>query len=430
MAAGSASRNRLLQGLVRHWPVWLTFAFFALLPMRRQMEIPLSLLAIGGIVLAASKARRPEVRSACRFILPLFLFFWIPMLASCFDSMDASKSWGQTMASLRYPLAAIAVAVWLKAWSSRELLLRAMTWMLLFWAADAFVQLALGHDVFGVPLHEDRLNALFYSRYQYFGPTLAFLSPLAIDYMRRNWAAPAWITGFALIFGAVMISGMRAAWLMMLVITGVFVIVALRNSKQRWLGLVLPVSAVAMIAVAMLASPLFKERIEDSAQAGLGSQQALDEALSYRLPLFTHALEMYRDHPVNGVGVRAFRAAYPNYAADDDPHMPATAGEMRAHQAHNIVLEFMSDTGTIGLVGLLLSYGFCLWWWRRLGPGLRGEALPYALALATIIFPLNSWFSAFGVFTMSNMWMIVGLCAAVGWPDDRKASAVETEPAG
>ncbi len=74
----------------------------------------------------------------------------------------------------------------------RHLFLRIMTWLLLFWAADGYVQLAFGFDLFGVPMHEDRLNALFYSRYQYYGPTLALLSPLAIDYMRHNWSKAAW----------------------------------------------------------------------------------------------------------------------------------------------------------------------------------------------------------------------------------------------
>lgn len=110
--------------------------------------------------------------------------------------------------------------------------------------------------------------------------------------------------------------------------------------------------------------------------------------------------------------------------------MPATAGEMRAHQAHNIVLEFMSDTGTIGLLGLIAAYVFLAWWWCRLGPERRGQALPFALALATIVFPLNSWFSAFGVFTMSNMWVMVGLCAAVGWPGEPGAGNGDAAPSG
>jgi hypothetical protein len=63
-----------------------------------------------------------------------------------------------------------------------------MAYVLLFWALDGFVQLLLGFDLFGIPMHEDRLNALFFSRYQFYGPVLAMLSPLLLEFARRRWA--------------------------------------------------------------------------------------------------------------------------------------------------------------------------------------------------------------------------------------------------
>jgi hypothetical protein len=72
-----------------------------------------------------------------------------------------------------------------------------------FWAADGFVQLLLGFDLFGIAMNPDRLNALFFSKYQFYGPVLAILSPLMLEYARRRWPAWAWVVSFALVLGAV-----------------------------------------------------------------------------------------------------------------------------------------------------------------------------------------------------------------------------------
>lgn len=413
MSPEAASRlRRAGDAFGAYWPALLALAFFALLPLRRQMEIPLSLFALAFAVLAFNAARRTQLRAAAGFIIPLFLCIWIPMLASCLDSLDPDKSWLQTLSALRYPAAALAIAVVMREDKLRHALLRLMTWLLLFWAADGYVQLAFGFDLFGVPMHEDRLNALFYSRYQYYGPTLALLSPLAIDYMRHHWSKVALVAGFAFILGAVLISGMRSAWLIMLVVTATFMVPMLRDRATRRQALLLPAAGVVTLAIVTATSPLLQERMQLSSLAVLGTEAALDEASSYRVPIFRHALAMYRDHPVNGVGVRAFGEAYPRYAAPDDPHIRADGGRNRAHQAHNIVLEFMADTGSIGLAGLITALFLALRHWRALDPRGRKAAFPFAVSLLAVVFPLNSWFAFFGVYTSSVTWVLVGLMAA------------------
>jgi len=335
------------------------------------------------------------------------------MVISSFDSLDPQKSWMQTIPSLRFLAAALAIAVLLRNDDSRDLFLRIGCWLLLFWAADGFFQLIFGFDVFGVPMHEDRLNAMFYSRYASYGLTLAILSPLALEHMRRHWSTPAWLIGFSMILGAVLLSGMRSAWIMMLVVMAAYLLPVLRKPSGRKLVLIALGVSLLTLAAAFVASPLLQERLKLTAQAVVGTEQAIDEASSYRVPIFTNALAMYRDHPVNGVGVRAFRKAYVTYAEPDDPHYLPGGNETRAHQAHNFVLEFMADTGTIGLLGFIAALVFSFRYWRRnLTDHDRQQAYPYAIALLAIVFPLNSYFAFFGVYMMSVSWVLVGLFAA------------------
>jgi len=406
--------NSVLLRFKTEWPSWMMVAFFALLPFRRLYEIPVSFFALSLIWLARSPEHRQRIRVASRFLLPLFLCYWVPVLLSSFDSVNPAKSWEHTAAALRFLAAALAIAVWLQAPEARARVLRYSAWLLLFWAVDGFVQLFLGHDLFGIPMNPDRLNALFYDRYQFYGPTLAMLSPLALEYARRHWRPWAWQLSFALLFGAVLISGMRSGWMAMTIVLLVYVVLMFRpeNRSLRRALLTLPGLAVLVLVLTYLASPLLQQRIDVSRAFALGDHPAADTSAMERIPLFRAALEMYADHPVNGVGVRGFPYAYIGYARPGDIHVKKGDGIYAGSHAHNIVLEVMADTGSIGLFGLVLAFALAWRWTKRAPPDERGAAFPFALATFLVVFPLNSHFAIYGTYTSSLIWMLVGLWAA------------------
>jgi O-antigen ligase len=321
----------------------------------------------------------------------------------------------QSLAALRFPAAALSMAALLHTPSARWKVLRWSSYLLVFWAVDGFIQLVLGSDIFGISMHPDRLNALFLAKkYQFYGPTLAMLSPLLLEYARREWPGWAWAGSFVLVLGAVMISGMRSGWLSMVIVLGVYCVLMLKreNRELRRTMLVVPLLAVLISVGSYVVSPLFKERLELTRAFVQGTGDSIDRASSDRLPIFTAAVEMYRHHPVNGVGVRAFPVAYPAYAAADDPHLAKSGGTSGATHAHNIVLEVAADTGSIGLAGLLLGILFAVRSWRRSTPAQRQDAFPFVLALGLILFPLNSHFALYGTYTSSLCWFLAGLWAS------------------
>jgi O-antigen ligase len=406
--------NFMIRRLQTDWASWLAFAFIALLPFGRLAELPLSAFAISLAFLARSADHRQRIRSAARFALPLFLCYWVPMVVSGFDSMDPLKSWTQSAAALRYLAAALALSVLLAQPSARERVLRWTAWLLLFWAVDAFVQLFFGRDLFGIAMHPDRLNALFVKKYQFFGPTLAMLSPLVLEHARRNWRPWAWAAAFALILGAVMIAGMRAGWLTMGLVLATYMALMLKreNRELRQTMLTIPALAVIVLAGSYFASPLFQERLDVTRALTAGSGLALDESSAERIPIFQAAVRMYRAHPVNGVGVRAFPAAYMVYAGPDDVHIRKSGGESGATHAHNVLLEVMSDTGSIGLLGLLAALLFLYRHRAGTTPAERRDAFPFALAVFLVLFPLNSHFAIYGTYTSSLLWFLLGLWGA------------------
>ena len=404
----------LLKRLSTDWPSWLAISFFALLPFGRLIEIPLSIFALSLPFLARSASHRQRIRRISLIVVPVFLCFWLPMLFSSFDSFLPQKSWLQSIAALRYLAAALSISVFLSADSARWRVVRWTSFILLFWAVDGFIQLIFGSDLFGIAMNPDRLNAIFLKQYQFYGPTLAILSPILLEYARRHWPAWAWVAAFTLTLGAVLIAGMRAGWLLM----GLVLVIYMRlmwqreNIKLRKISFAIPVLVIATIIGSYLISPLFQARVEQSLAVSQGSQAALNAASTYRVPIFKTSMVMFREHPINGVGVRAFPEAYMTYAQDDDIHIQRSSGRSGATHAHNLVLEVMADTGSIGVLGMLIGFVLVLRLWRGLSPARRYEAFPFALSLGLLLFPLNSYFALYGTYLSSLIWVLFGLCVS------------------
>ena len=413
--------NLLLKRLQADWPCWLAVSFFALLPFGRLAEIPLSAFALCLPFLARSAVHRQRIRQVGVIVVPIFLCFWIPMVVSSIDSYLPQKSWVSSLAALRFLAAVLSMAVLLRADSARWRVIRWTSFLLVFWAVDGFVQLIFGNDLFGIAMNPDRLNALFVQKYQFYGPTLAMLSPLLLEHARRHWPAWAWVTAFTLMLGAVLIAGMRAGWLIMGLVLAVYLWLMFRreNRELRKASLSIPVLVVTAIIGSYLVSPLFQARLDQSLTITQGTQAAVSAASNLRMPIFNTSLIMYKEHPVNGVGVRAFPVAYMEYAADDDVHIQNSGGKSGATHAHNLVLEVMADTGSIGLLGMIAGFVLVLRFWRQMTPTRRNEAFPFALALALVLFPLNSHFALYGTYMSSLIWVLFGLWAA----------SIETKPA-
>lgn len=404
----------LLKRLQNDWPSWLAVSFFALLPFSRLAEIPLSVFALSLPFVARSVENRERIKQVSVIVIPIFLCFWIPMVISSFDSFMPLKSWTTSIASLRFLAAVLSMAVLLRSDSARWRVVRWTSFLLVFWAVDGFIQLIFGSDIFGIAMNPERLNAMFVQKYQFFGPTLAILSPLLLEHARRNWPAWVWVVAFTLTLGAVLIAGMRAGWMVMGLVLIVYAWLMLRpENRKLWkASLSIPVLAVTAIIGSYLISPLFQARIEQSMIITEGSQAAVIAASNRRIPIFKTSLVMYEAHPVNGVGVRAFPKAYMEYAAEDDIHIRLSGGKSGATHAHNLVLEVMSDTGTIGLLGMIVGFYLVFRLWRGMTLARRNEAFPFALALALALFPLNSHFALYGTYMTSLIWMLFGLWVA------------------
>jgi O-antigen ligase len=165
------------------------------------------------------------------------------------------------------------------------------------------------------------------------------------------------------------------------------------------------------VLIAAQLSPRFEERLARTGAALSGDSEGIDHALSFRLPIWRAACDMFLANPVTGVGVRGYRHAYAEHVPEDDIWLQDDGSG--AFHAHQIVLELLSETGALGLLLWLAAAAFAWRSWRLLDARGRQRVRPAALALVVTLFPLNTHFAAYSSFWGLVLFLLLGLYAGL-----------------
>ena len=378
------------------WRVWLLVAIPLLLPFGRLGELPLLLGAIAGVI---SFARAPRVVTAdpgVRLGAALFAAYWLPELLSAFDSVAPQKSWLEVASDLRYLPFLVFAAGACRAPRDAQRLLAGLALVLALWCVDALVQALTGWSLGGVA-GEDRLSGIFGDDNLKLGGSVAVLAAFGLWFAWRRFGPRGLAVALVPLLVVVLLAGARAAWLELAIAIALVCWRALGAKRG-----VVAASAALLIAAAAgvasyAASPKFAARVDRTAAAFTGDSAALDHALSGRLPIWHTAWAMGAAHPLNGVGVRAFRYAYAQHAAPDDPWVRADSGTGALH-AHQLLLELWSETGAAGLLAWLLGAIAAFRAWRVADPAARARAAPATYALVAMLFPINTHYAVYSSF--------------------------------
>ena len=412
-------------------PAWV-IAFVALWPAPGYAEGVLVLGALAGLFkLVASRFRGgAALLSGPAWALTSVLFFayWMPQLLSAPDALDRGRALQEAVIDLRYLPFLWVVASAVASEQGRRRTFGGLAIIVLAWTADALVEAMSGTSPLFWALDQaklaisgrgmctpedvaaaDRLGGILGPCNLKLGIVLASLSPFALDFAQRRAGRWGWLAAAVAIGLVVMLAGSRASWLtyaLVLVWTGWRLL-----GWQRMLAIML--LAMLSLGLAALVSPPLGERLQRSAEVLSGDAAGVDHALSGRARIWSAAACMVRAHPVNGVGARGFREAFPN--CDPQPGQIAAWGTGVALHAHQIVLEVLAETGLLGL--LLWLAGAALAWraWRYADAPARERARPAMLALAVSVFPLNTHLAVYSTFWGSVLLLLAALYAGSLW---------------
>jgi O-antigen ligase len=398
------------------WSAYWVLAFVALWPTVGLAE---ALLGLGSlfalIVLLWQKIREGNTvlsREAWLMTLAFFLAYWLPELFSAFDAIDTKRAWKEVLADLRYlPF------LWLVVQSvahekSRKLVFSGIAVITLLWTLDGLIQVFTGWSLGGA-MTEDRLSGIFGSDNLKLGLVIATLSPFALDWAHLRFGKWAWCLSAVAMFVVILWAGARAAWLMyalVLLLSGWRIL-----SKKQWLLFMLV--PAALLGSSYAVSPELRARFERTEYMLLGQTQSTDHALSGRISIWRAALAMTSDHPVNGVGIRNFRNAYPDYALANDPFL--SGDQKGAYHAHHWALEVLSETGLLGLFCWLCGF-YAMWRaWQWSPAQARTFAFTPMIAILVVLFPLNTHLAFYSTFWGGCWLLLLALYAGCLGAQDR-----------
>jgi O-antigen ligase len=395
-------------------PAWV-LAFVALWPAPGYAEAVMVLGAVAAIVLLLLARFRHGTRllsgPAWALTSVLFCSYWLPELGSAFDAVDHGRAFREAAVDLRYlPF------LWLVAAAVGDVRGRRITFggigiIVALWTVDALLQAVSGTSPLFAGMDAikqavsgkgmctaaevqlaDRLGGVLGPCNLKLGIVLASLAPFALYAATRRFGQVGWLVAAGALGLVVLLGGARASWLtfgLVLLLSGWNVL--------GWKKL-LAVFAFGALVLATLTftSPQVRERVERTTRALAADEAGVDMALSGRTRIWSAAACMVRHHPVNGVGARGFRDAFP--ACDPDPAQRPAWGEGPALHAHQVVLEVLSETGAFGLLCWLAGVALALRAWRYAGAAAREHARPAMLALLVTVFPLNTHLAFYSTF--------------------------------
>jgi len=434
--ARKASASRGLQATEK-WVVFLLVATVALLPFSRLAELPIVILSFMGLwQLARSLYWRALLRRAVKrqrvfwsnpavwVLAVVYLAYAWMVAASALDSYWPEKTWQVAVASLRFWLAGIAVVTGLRSPAAIDWVIRWAGLLAAFWVIDALFQYFVGFNLLGRETDALRLSGIFGAGHIKLGPVLAFLLPFLLA-ASRSWPVLLRVLVLLAAVSVIALTGTRSAWLMT-----AFVLLAWwwrHTSSRRWPTLLVSGAVLSGLLLALWHySPSFHQRVARTLVAMQGSQQAIDYALADRLPIWEAGWQMFRQHPVNGVGAHAFRKAYPAFAPADNVWQEQGGTAMHAH---HWLLEILAETGVMGLLAFALAAGVLFRWLRRCGLNPRNE--PFVLALLSMFLPFVSTYSLFASFWAICVWWVgVGLLAATAITCRQKVAHRDAQETG
>jgi len=398
---------------------WLVISTVALFPVGRTAEFPLILLALIGLKEFYKNIKNNDWNDASRYFAVFFLCLWLPIIVSVPDSYKLSKTSSLAIEYLRFFLAGLAVLRYCATPDSHKLIGRGCVLILSFWILDAFIQLFRGADLFGYVNIPQRLNGVFGHKYK-LGLFLSAFAPffLVLFHLRKRLVITTLLN--LLCFIVILLAGSRGGWIMYGVTLLGFLAYTWRHNLKM-LILSVGIMAVCLMVVASVLyykSENFADRMNTSLAIFKGDEKSIDRAISMRLPIWKTAVAMIEAHPVNGVGARAFRFAYPEYAPKDDifvgPDEDNPDSQTGAYHSHQMQLEVLSETGLVGGVSFLFAMTVLIRFWYNRSKSEKPVMLPYALGLLAVFFPLNTHYALYSSAWAQTMYWFITLYFAAG----------------
>jgi len=382
----------------------LVLVYLFLQPWGNTFLIPLAIMSVlGSLMVMKWKRLNAEDQTVIKKILLLAACLWLPIVISLPDAIAFKRTLITTSTYPLYVLSGLYLAVSFARNFNRELFLKVMLPVILIWGIASFIQMIFFDDGSG------RFQGIFKENLM-LGIILGSLTPLIILLLGKTSRKTTYLMAFMLM--TIFLSGTRSAWLTSAIFFVIYYFLFLKDSTLRFKLSLFAFYCFALILIINTSS--VGQRTLKTSLALSADKVAINEATGGRLKLWEDAFNLGLKNPINGVGANNFRYGQIQVVADKDNlwtrEIPedgfTTIGFSHTHQ---VILETWSNTGLIGLIGIIIFYlaifkqTFLSWHEKDF------VALAALLGLLTAIFPLGSHNNLYGSWMTGWLWIWVGI---------------------
>lgn len=235
----------------------------------------------------------------------------------------------------------------------------------------------------------------------------------------------------------IILGGNRVSWVMLLISAMLYALHIKLNGLHfinTIRSLVLGLTAIFIIFISIwVIKPSIYDHAESMFISRFTAYSILDfkseksqeyNALLQRTEIWESGLRVIKNNWINGIGVRGFRYLDIKNDIESQSKILSDTVALSTHP-HQITLEILVETGSIGLIGYLI---FWIILYRKIfTPMIMKNKIifwPWAIAVIVVIFPLNMHKSFYGHFSSTIIWVLIALAVAA-YPMDNKRELKE-----
>ena len=210
----------------------------------------------------------------------------------------------------------------------------------------------------------------------------------------------------------VLLGGSRAGWISATVVALCFLALAWRRAGRfPWKPVAGAAVVVALVGGTLWhSSPVFQYRLSLT-PLELARWGKEPSSVEHRVWIWRAGWNMFRAHPLNGVGARGYRYAYPEHVEPGDPYFDTEP----PYHSHQLIVEVLAETGLIGVAAMVAMLALLIRGYARAPPEARAAALPFGVCLVVVYWPLNTHMATYSAHWSQVLWWLLALyCAALG----------------
>ena len=401
--------------------LWVLLSlYFLSLPIGKTLWLPLLIMSVTGIAMVIQNHKRSEHPKVIKVLLIAAIAFYLPALLSLPDSLVLSRTLEYLFTFPLFAAVGYFLTVRIASQGFPLVLLNILTAIVLLWSVAAFIQFLFPSiSPFPAPAG-GRFQGIFGRKDMILGYVLAPMIPLLVA---LYWQRGKRVFSVALLIALAttcFLSGNRASWVSVLIMLGAGILVLWRIRTTLSWKQILPISALASIALVVGLQAVSGSSVERRLKYTLEffqnpSFESFDRSSAGRGELWATAVKIGLANPWNGTGVGNFRYAYPYYAPENTHWKYPNPDESSPHRytgamyTHQIVLQQFANTGVPGLLGIFVFY--FLLTSITLKSVQQSNLIVSALALAVWMgfFPINTHLNISGGWLTASLWVWLGL---------------------